>query len=226
MTRFATSVLACAALLLPAPLAAQDAFLETAVEPAVRAEIAARWSIDPDDIALEWLAAPPSHAREFHALRIVGGSTGSWVVTLLDASDRPLTSLRVRIGTRREAVVAARAIERGAPIAEDDVAFTTVTHWGPPAPPAATPIGWTARRAITAGEPLVAPAVAPPDAVRAGDTISFTLDSRTVRLSTRATALGSAPLGGRVAVRLDNGRRIEGTVTGPGTVRFGTEPRS
>lgn len=226
MTRFALWTLSCAALLCTAPLAAQDAFLRTAVEPAVRAEFADRWSVDADGIVIEWLAAPPARAREFSTVRFAAGATGSWVITLLDQRGRPLASLRARIGTRADAAVAARIIERGALLTADDVAITTVTRWGAPAAPTDPPIGWAARRSIAAGELLVPPAVTPPDAVRAGQSVSFTLDARTVRLTTHATALGSAPIGGRVAVRLDNGRRIEGIVTGPGAVRLGTEPRS
>jgi flagella basal body P-ring formation protein FlgA len=222
MTRIAVCFII--ALLHGAPLAGQDGVLERALDHAVRAEFAERWKTDGASIVLEWAAAMPPRVREFHALRITGGNGGSWVVTLLDDADRTLAAFRVRIGTLIDQPVAARPIERGATITENDIGTATAPNWGPPVQAPAWPMGWRARRSIAAGERLATPAVAPPDAVRAGETVRITLDGPTVRLTTTATALGSATVGARVAVRLDNGRRIEGTVTGPGAVRFGTEP--
>jgi flagella basal body P-ring formation protein FlgA len=81
-------------------------------------------------------------------------------------------------------------------------------------------VGWTTRRVIAAGEPLRAPAVAPPAAVRAGDAVALVYQADGLSLRLAGTAATDAPLGGRVAVRVDTRRRFEGVVTAPGVVRL------
>lgn len=107
---------------------------------------------------------------------------------------------------------AARALARGQTLAAADV--------DGPAGEAARLVGWTTRRVIAAGEVLRAPAVAPPAAVRAGETVAVVYAADGVTLRLNGTAAADAPLGGRVTVRVDMRRRLEGVVEAPGVVRL------
>lgn len=110
--------------------------------------------------------------------------------------------------------VATRALPRGTVLAADDMA--------PAAPNAAgaAPLGWTTKRLIAAGEPLRAPAVAPPDAIRSGQPVDVVYSDGAIRLRLKGTALNAAPVGARVAVRIDARRRLEGVAVGPSTVQL------
>ena len=110
--------------------------------------------------------------------------------------------------------VATRALPRGTVLAADDMA--------PAAPDAAgaAPLGWTTKRLIAAGEPLRAPAVAPPDAIRSGQPVDVVYSDGAIRLRLKGTALNAAPVGARVAVRIDARRRLEGVAVGPSTVQL------
>jgi flagella basal body P-ring formation protein FlgA len=81
-------------------------------------------------------------------------------------------------------------------------------------------VGWTTRRVIAAGEPLLPPAVSPPDLVKAGDAVEAVWRGRTIQLRVKGTAAGSAALGERVLVRVDARRRLEGVVIGPALVEL------
>jgi flagella basal body P-ring formation protein FlgA len=83
--------------------------------------------------------------------------------------------------------------------------------------------GWVARRAIAAGEPLRPPAVAPPDAVRHGQPVRVVYRESGLAITISGTAAADAPVGARVAVRVESGgraRRLEGTVVAPGLVQL------
>jgi len=129
---------------------------------------------------------------------------------LLGASD---AAAQAPVGTAAGAAPrAARPLARGQTLAAADIDAA--------AGDATRLVGWTTRRMIAAGEVLRAPAVAPPAAVRAGDAVAlvYAADGLTLRLN--GTAAADAPLGGRVAVRVDGRRRFEGVVAGPGLVRL------
>ena len=80
-------------------------------------------------------------------------------------------------------------------------------------------VGWMTRRLITMGEPLRAPAVTPPQLVKSGDVVDIVFQSEGVSVTMRGKATRSAALGERVLVRMDNQRRLEGTVTARGRVQ-------
>ena len=80
-------------------------------------------------------------------------------------------------------------------------------------------VGWMTRRLITMGEPLRAPAVTPPQLVKSGDVVDIVFQSEGVSVTMRGKATRSAALGERVQVRMDNQRRLEGTVTARGRVQ-------
>ncbi len=150
--------------------------------------------------------------------------------------NRPLAALAAALGAALAAVAAAPAAPAAAP------ALAAQAPAAAAAPRAARPlargqtlaaadidaaggdarrlVGWTTRRVIAAGEPLRAPAVAPPAAVRAGDAVALVYQADGLSLRLAGTAAADAPLGGRVAVRVDTRRRFEGIVTAPGVVRL------
>ena len=82
-----------------------------------------------------------------------------------------------------------------------------------------TLVGWMTRRLITVGEPLRAPAVMPPVLVKSGDVVDVVYESDGVSVTMRGKATRAAANGERVIVRMDNQRKLEGTVVGPGRVR-------
>jgi flagella basal body P-ring formation protein FlgA len=56
--------------------------------------------------------------------------------------------------------------------------------------------------------------------VRAGEPVALVYQADGVTLRLAGTAATDAPVGGRVAVRVDTRRRFEGVVAGPGLVRL------
>jgi flagella basal body P-ring formation protein FlgA len=113
--------------------------------------------------------------------------------------------------------VAARDLARGETLTPEDIASAAAPAG------AATPasvVGWMTRRVISEGEPLLPPAVAPPDLVKAGDPVEAVWRGRTIQLRVKGTAAGSAALGERVLVRVDARRRLEGVVIGPALVEL------
>jgi flagella basal body P-ring formation protein FlgA len=115
--------------------------------------------------------------------------------------------------------VAARDLARG-----EVLALTDIVPVSSPASAdedaADSLVGWTTRRVISAGEPLRAPAVSPPNLVKAGDTVQAIWRGKTIELRIAGTAAGSAALGERVLVRVDARRRLEGVVIGPALVQL------
>lgn len=126
---------------------------------------------------------------------------------------------------------AARTLPRGVVLTAEDIAA------GESAPSALSAqrsslVGWTTRRVIAAGEPLRAPAVAPPadaavpntaagaSAVRAGQPVVVVYRDAGVELRLGGVAAQDGAVGARVAVRLDARRRLEGTVVASGVVRL------
>ncbi|MEP6619467.1 MAG: flagellar basal body P-ring formation chaperone FlgA [bacterium] len=80
-------------------------------------------------------------------------------------------------------------------------------------------VGWMTRRLITAGEPLRSPAVTPPQLVKSGDVVDVVFQSESVSVTMRGKATRSAAIGERITVRMDNQRRLDGTVIALGRVR-------
>ena len=131
--------------------------------------------------------------------------------------------------------VAARALARGEVLTAADIAFFADTvrevrertraagAWGTTASAAPVGAGWVVRRAIAAGEPLRAPAVTPPDAVRYGQPVRVVYRESGLAITISGTAVADAPVGARVAVRVESAgraRRLEGTVLAPGLVQL------
>src|SRR3954462_6992202 len=120
--------------------------------------------------------------------------------------------------TRRVAV-ATRALPRGTVLAAGDFVMRDTVVRGPVDTSTVTS-GWVTRRLIGAGEVLRAPAVERPQVVSANQSIQVEYQDRDVRLTIHGVATRNAALGERIAIRTDNGRRMEGTVVAPGRVRL------
>ncbi|MEO8623083.1 MAG: flagellar basal body P-ring formation chaperone FlgA, partial [bacterium] len=99
--------------------------------------------------------------------------------------------------------LAAHDIMRGVVLASSDIGYlgntsvpstTTTPAKLEPAAATDTLVGWTTRRLIAAGEPLRAPAVAPPQLVKSGDLVEVSYQSEGVSITMRGRATRSAAL--------------------------------
>jgi flagella basal body P-ring formation protein FlgA len=124
--------------------------------------------------------------------------------------------------------LAAHDIMRGVVLASSDIGYlgntavpsnATTAAKLEPAAATDTLIGWTTRRLIAAGEPLRAPAVAPPQLVKSGDVVEVSYQADGVSISMRGRATRSAALGERITVRMDNQRKLDATVVALGRLR-------
>ncbi len=195
----------------PTPARAQDAGtapeasgVPEAVTRAVTNAVAARWGVPTEAVRITWPAGP---AMDSGAIRLLGsGAAGVFVVEA--RGDSRVIRRRVTAGVRSSIAVAARDLQRGAVLADTDIAHRdTVLVGSKPDGPVA---GWVARRAIPMGAALASPAVGPASAVVAGRPVTLVWRSGELEVSTRAVAVGTAAAGERVAVRTESGRRIWG----------------
>ena len=125
--------------------------------------------------------------------------------------------------TPRRVAVATRPIARGATLGVGDLEYrdsTLVSTFAPVADSNPVTAGWVTRRVIAAGEVLRAPAVEPPSAVSANQQVAVEWTDQNIRLTMRGIATRNAPVGSRVSVRMESGRRLETTVVGAGRVRI------
>jgi flagella basal body P-ring formation protein FlgA len=125
------------------------------------------------------------------------------------------------VGVKRRIAVAAHQIARGATLTADDIEFRDSTmRSGAPADTNEVARGWVTRRIINAGELLRAPAVEPPNLVTANQSVEVEWNDGNIHLSLRGIATRNAPIGSRVTVRMESGRRVDGTVVAAGRVRI------
>jgi flagella basal body P-ring formation protein FlgA len=120
------------------------------------------------------------------------------------------------------APVAAREIMRGTVLTDQDVTYPA----GVERDSTGAPVGWVARRVISAGETLREPAVAPPDLVRVGDVVQAVFSQGGLEIRLIGRAMGAARAGEKVMVRIDTHRRFEGVVVGPRLVNIDIPDRS
>jgi flagella basal body P-ring formation protein FlgA len=121
----------------------------------------------------------------------------------------------------RRVPVATHQIPRGATLTADDIELRDSTmRSGAPIDTNDVVPGWVTRRVINAGEVLRAPAVEPPTLVTANQPVAVEWVDQNIRLTLRGTATRNAAIGTRVTVRMESGRRIDGTVVGAGRVRI------
>jgi flagella basal body P-ring formation protein FlgA len=187
----------------------------------VRDAIAARWGVSGDSLRIEYQSEEDAAAAAAGvAVRLLGGGhDGVWYVDVEDeagGSDR----LRVRAGFEVVMRVAAHDLERGIALTAGDMALEPTVVWGPRSDAVADAIdGWVTRRRIRKGEALAPPAVQAPLAVKPGQDVRIVYVHGPVELSLAGRAAGSGALGERVAVRAETGKRLEGVIIAPGTVK-------
>ncbi len=192
-----------------------------AVERRVRAELAERWRVAPDQVRLEWGRWPDERLADDVPFRVQGqGSDGRFVLVL--RPDSAPRAVPLRAGIADSGWVAARPLTRGTRIGFDDVRTVESVRWGAAASETGSPMGWEVQRPLAEGQPLKAPAVAPPAVIEAGDPVRMTWRQGTVALQVMGVAMNRARLGERVRVKVE-GRtgRLSGTANGPGTATLG-----
>ncbi|MBC8085698.1 MAG: flagellar basal body P-ring formation protein FlgA, partial [Phycisphaerae bacterium] len=138
-----------------------------------------------------------------------------------DSTARPRTLARgtVRVTWPR----AIRAMQRGQVVTTSDfVLIDTVIAWPWNSQPDTVHAiaGWVTRRAVSAGEFLRAPGVAPATLIMMGSTVKVLWQDGPVRLTLTGTATNNAGMGAPVGVRIDKNRRLDGIAVGPNTVRL------
>jgi flagellar basal body P-ring formation protein FlgA len=106
--------------------------------------------------------------------------------------------------------VAARALTRGQTLSADDIAAGCASP---------SLVGSVTRRVIAAGEPLREPAVAPPNVIAPNDPVAVVYRDAGLEIRLKGVAANAAPLGGRVTVRVDVRRRLDGVAVAPGVVQ-------
>lgn len=187
--------------------------------------IAERWKANASDLRLEWSAVPEEDLEATAPFRLGGsGADGRFVVVLATEGGRPC-AIRVRAAAPDTVTIATRAIASGTRLGADDVAIEVRTAWGPPRVGLGRPgVGWEARRALAAGEPLRSPSVAPMPVIASGDPVRLVWNRGGVTVSLAGTALQSAGTGEKLRARVE-GRsvRLVAVATGPGTATLTEE---
>src|SRR5690606_36661786 len=122
---------------------------------------------------------------------IGGGADGVWYVDV-DGAEGRASRLPLRAGVEAVTAVDAHHLDSGVTLTADDIEHEAIILQGPPTRSAAeAQAGWVTRRRIARGEPLVAPAVAVPDAVKPGDDVRIVYVSGPVELVLVGRVAGS-----------------------------------
>ncbi len=211
----------CVEILLAGLLAAP---VPAPVEAKVRAALCERWRVEGERLDLSWMR-PSGSVRDDAGVMLGGGGREGWLAVTFDSPGAPAQVARLRAGVRVSVPVAARDLTSGARLEAGDIAWSERTVWGPPREAATLPggglpeAGWIVRRALSAGEPVEWPAVAPPLAVEAGSPVTLVWRQGGVRVTRAGIAMNGAMRGGWVQVRV-NGRadRFVGRATAMGEV--------
>jgi flagella basal body P-ring formation protein FlgA len=213
-----------AALLLPAGLAAQGPAVPPGLDSAVAQAIGARWGVPAGQVRLAWGAVPAGVALAAgEPFQLAGRGLQGWFAAVLRPARPDAVALRVRAGVMRTVPVAARDLSAPGRLAASDLRREARVLWGAPASgDLEVAPGWEIRRPIAAGEVLAPPAVAPPALVVAGQPITLRWRRGAVEVTLPGTALHAAREGetARATVAGRPGR-LEGRVTGPGTITLG-----
>jgi flagella basal body P-ring formation protein FlgA len=189
------------------------------VEAHVRDAVAAAWEISAERVLMDWGSRRPGAPGTEASVELLGTGLGGYWVARITEPGRDPVSVRIRAGVRVERAVAARRLSRGTTLEPGDIALEEVLRWGRPQPDdPVVQVGWEAQRVIEAGDALVEPAVRPPLAVVSGRPVQILWTRGTVGIRTTGRAAGSGPLGARVSVRTESGRRLTGVIVAPGVV--------
>lgn len=192
----------------------------------VRVLVAEEWGVIPEDLHLEWTRPrkPVPLDRITNIQVLGGGRNGHWVVSLhLEDTDPDRLSLSMRAGIQRWVPVASTTLARGEVVESNQIEYQPQVNWGPSDgfPDVAEP-GWVTQRRIDAGEVLTRPGVRPPLMVVSGGPVQLIWSSGALKISLDGTAVGSGSMGETIYVRTEQGSRMSGVITGPGTVLLST----
>ncbi len=217
----------CVALLACAPLVPGVAQPRTRVDSLV-SRITRHWGTPPrGGWCAEWLVVRgDSTALHVSTAEITGSDRAGVYTVIVRPSPFAAPTLvgRLRIGHERAETVTAHAVRRGDVLTDADLLVRHSLVWGAPTGESAlnisTLLGTESRRALRDGEAIRLSDVAATPVVLAGDTVTAEIVRDGVRLALVGTALHNAPLGARVFIRLNRGRRFAGIATGHNTVRL------
>ncbi|MFO1185561.1 MAG: flagellar basal body P-ring formation chaperone FlgA [Bauldia sp.] len=202
----------------------------TEVADMVKTAIAANLAIDPRrldlafDIAPEAIDTAPRSPRPVEIATLSLGQDRRFAATLsFDKGDLRqrirLTGMAVEMV---DVVTATRTLARGEIVGDGDVTLTRLPARqvvAGAAGAAADIVGLSARRALQAGQPLVAGDFAPPILVNRGDMVHIVYRSGALSLSADGRALASGAKGSTISImNLSSNRVIDGVVTASGTV--------
>jgi flagella basal body P-ring formation protein FlgA len=197
----------------PAEAVAPEPGLTTEV--ALRALVADQWGLPSRSVFFEWGPGPDEIPEHPICLRLLGsGSGGHWVVEISDGEQ--VVRRRARFAHLENRWFAARDLPRDHTLSTVDMHFEQAAVWGAPRGVAGPEPGWTTRRVIRAGQPLVGPSVSPPLLVEIGSAVEVEVRRGAVLLRVTGESRTAGSLGDDVQVRLPSGRLVWGTVqTGP-----------
>jgi flagella basal body P-ring formation protein FlgA len=224
MTSFASVGMALAmapGLLATAPATPPDGAppVPPAVAERVAERIAGEWRVPAAALQLDWGRASGRQPESDASFRLVGKGADGWFVAVFDPPTSRALSVRVRAGVDDTVMVAARPLAAGTRLGPDDARPEPRLRWGPPADDAA-PVpgpGWEVRRPLASGEPLVWPAVVPPQVISPGEPVRLLWVHGGVSVTLTGVALNAARQGETVRVRVEGRRnRLVGIATGPG----------
>jgi len=190
----------------------------------VQWEVGRSWSVDPDRVQLTWGNISGEVPDRIVSVRLLGTGAGGYWIALLASADPMATPARIRVraGVERLVPVAASRLTRGLVLSVDDIAHTSSLVWGPPKDTSGgVQPGWVVHRVFSKGDELKTPGVRRPNAVESGTEVEIIWKRGSVAVSLMGVALGSGPIGSRIRVRTETGRRLEGVATKPGVVVVG-----
>jgi flagella basal body P-ring formation protein FlgA len=159
---------------------------------------------------------------QLHDGRVSYNSATIDVAVLVDGEVYKTLSVPYRLRRFGQIVVARKPIRRGAPLDEENVEvrrMEAAMGTSMLVTALAAVENKVAARDIQGGQSLRLGDVAEPALIRKGAPVSLVSSSGRVKVTTRAIALGDAPIGGRVAVQsLTSQQVVQGVVRGVGVV--------
>jgi flagella basal body P-ring formation protein FlgA len=192
----------------------------------------------PEDAELEllqWPESPLPAGRPDFALAGLRAAAepgrynwrGKWISDS-GARSMPLAAT-ARIRLRRPVLVATRALEAGAVVTPDDFALDWREVVLPPPPAPAEPsslAGYKVRRPLQAGQTVEPGSLVPPQAARAGETVTLVCESGAARIALEAQVLTAGRLGDVILVKSPlNGKRLRARLEAPGRAVALRSPR-
>lgn len=202
-----------------------------AIERSVREAVAREWAVDAEALTLEWgpagSAPPPAPGAR---VSVSGSGAGGHFLVDLSPPGNGGSTVRRRVRVAQDVArrVAARRLERGDVLREEDMLEVAWRVWGPVsavggAEDAHSRVepGWIVRRLLQEGEPLEPPAVSAPPLVESGDQVEIVWSRGPISIRVHGRAQGSGALGETVQVRTESGRRLKAVVQSRGVVSLG-----